>query len=109
MQRGYALAQGSQEARELAWGTQADVLRGLLSAVFRVLKGLGGGTDQSLPAQATFDKFDEDASGTMNSYELRLALNAAGMDGGLHDPGSGSAPPPSPVLLPTLPATEPSP
>ncbi|KAM9048275.1 LOW QUALITY PROTEIN: calpain-12 [Megaptera novaeangliae] len=27
--------------------------------------------------QATFDKFDEDASGTMNSYELRLALNAA--------------------------------
>ncbi|XP_034879464.1 LOW QUALITY PROTEIN: calpain-12 [Mirounga leonina] len=28
--------------------------------------------------QATFDKFDKDASGTMNSYELRLALNAAG-------------------------------
>ncbi|XP_008852147.1 calpain-12 [Nannospalax galili] len=28
--------------------------------------------------QATFDKFDEDASGTMNSCELRLALNAAG-------------------------------
>lgn len=28
--------------------------------------------------QATFDKFDEDASGTMNSCELRLALTAAG-------------------------------
>ncbi|EPQ04185.1 Calpain-12 [Myotis brandtii] len=28
--------------------------------------------------QAIFDKFDQDASGTMNSHELRLALNAAG-------------------------------
>ncbi|ELK12857.1 Calpain-12 [Pteropus alecto] len=28
--------------------------------------------------QAIFDKFDRDASGTMNSHELRLALNAAG-------------------------------
>lgn len=28
--------------------------------------------------QDTFDKFDEDESGTMNSCELRLALNAAG-------------------------------
>nr|XP_005589178.2 calpain-12 isoform X1 [Macaca fascicularis] len=28
--------------------------------------------------QAIFHKFDEDASGTMNSFELRLALNAAG-------------------------------
>lgn len=33
--------------------------------------------------QATFDKFDEDASGTMNSCELRLALTAAGMAGDL--------------------------
>ncbi|XP_058136180.1 calpain-12 [Dasypus novemcinctus] len=49
--------------------------------------GHGGGLDlrhfQQLWAhllewQATFDKFDQDASGTMNSYELRLALNAAG-------------------------------
>nr|XP_060507015.1 calpain-12 isoform X4 [Panthera onca] len=37
--------------------------------------------------QATFDKFDEDASGTMNSYELRLALNAAALRGqGRHRP-----------------------
>ncbi|XP_014979350.3 calpain-12 isoform X2 [Macaca mulatta] len=28
--------------------------------------------------QAIFHKFDEDVSGTMNSFELRLALNAAG-------------------------------
>ncbi|ELK32021.1 Calpain-12 [Myotis davidii] len=28
--------------------------------------------------QAIFDKFDQDTSGTMNSHELRLALNAAG-------------------------------
>uniref|UniRef100_A0A671G9K9 Calpain-12 n=1 Tax=Rhinolophus ferrumequinum TaxID=59479 RepID=A0A671G9K9_RHIFE len=28
--------------------------------------------------QAIFDKFDRDTSGTMNSHELRLALNAAG-------------------------------
>ncbi|XP_012664550.1 calpain-12 [Otolemur garnettii] len=34
--------------------------------------------DHLLEWQAIFDKFDEDASGTMNSYELRLALNAAG-------------------------------
>lgn len=33
--------------------------------------------------QATFDKFDEDASGTMNSCELRLALTAAGAAGDL--------------------------
>ncbi|XP_023393690.1 calpain-12-like [Pteropus vampyrus] len=36
--------------------------------------------------QAIFDKFDRDASGTMNSHELRLALNAAGLDRG---PGVG--------------------
>lgn len=33
--------------------------------------------------QAIFDKFDEDASGTMNSCELRLALTAAGVAGDL--------------------------
>ena len=56
-----------------------------LRPTFSLLEGApgpGGGTDPDLPAQATFDKFDEDASGTMNSYELRLALNAAGMDRG---------------------------
>lgn len=42
-----------------------------------------GRTDLFLPTQAIFDKFDQDASGTMNSHELRLALNAAGMDRGL--------------------------
>lgn len=43
-------------------------------------QGPGGGTDLFLPTQAIFDKFDQDTSGTMNSHELRLALNATGMD-----------------------------
>ena len=62
--------------------------------------GPGGGTDPDLPAQATFDKFDEDASGTMNSYELRLALNAAGMDRGPGGSWGWICSPPSPTPLP---------
>ena len=63
-------------------------------------QGPGYGTDQYLPAQATFEKFDEDASGTMNSYELRLALNAAGMDRGPAGSWGRICSPSSPVLLP---------
>lgn len=50
---------------------------------FQAAQEPGRGTDLFLPTQAIFDKFDQDASGTMNSHELRLALNAAGMDRGL--------------------------
>ncbi|OWK16387.1 hypothetical protein Celaphus_00004439 [Cervus elaphus hippelaphus] len=59
-----------------------------LQQLFQELAGEHGGSldlyhfqqlwGHLLEWQATFDKFDEDASGTMNSYELRLALNAAG-------------------------------
>lgn len=64
-------------------------LRGPLLTTSQCSISAQGSEWNSLPSiclftlQATFDKFDEDASGTMNSYELRLALNAAGMDGDL--------------------------
>lgn len=55
--------------------------------------------------QATFDKFDEDASGTMNSCELRLALTAAGVAEDLgccrdSNPSSNSCLHPSAVAIP---------
>lgn len=91
------LAQDKQRGRKGA-GVEAQAvwLQGPLSASFG-----GWEADQYLPFQAAFDKFDEDASGTMNSYELRLALNAAGMDRGPWDLGDGPAPPPTPYSYPT--------
>ncbi|XP_040832291.1 calpain-12 [Ochotona curzoniae] len=68
----------SRTPREIGLRTCEQLLRcfghgqGLVLHAFRQLWG------HLLRWQATFDKFDEDASGTMNSYELRLALNAAG-------------------------------
>lgn len=83
-------------------GTQAVWPRGPL---FRKLRGLGGETDLFPPAQAIFDKFDRDASGTMNSHELRLALNAAGLDRGSgvgRGKGTGSPSSPCPPGVPAV-------
>lgn len=95
------LALGAQLGRKGAGvGTQAVWLPKACFSPFLGARGLGGGTDLFPPTQAIFEKFDQDASGTMNSHELRLALNATGMDRG---PGVGCGDrigsPSCPILL----------